>query len=562
MLLSAFGSALSLINSTVRTAALEAVPSSGSGAENVSNEPRSISWRTIAPGPKVPHPNEDLVDSSPSNRTIPRETGKAMSRRHVMPKEDEEHDTIITLVNGTPYRWERGYIHWYQMDDWYEDWPMTIHPGESINVHAKRRGGMSAVDSAAEVAYHLRGTSKPMSFMVQRRSFGRLDRDVNIHFLEDLQTKGNPKLSDHDLGFHVPPGGVNFVLAGKEGDFYSTSAPVAWMKSMWSDLKDLSLREIILPRSHHAGMWKVSGNYGPTNVHSSLTHEKDLRYQLETAGVRVLDFRPFISYIDGTTFASTGKILASHGTKIIEWWGLTGASLEEIILTINKFNEEHPGELIIFDIHHTSSMMQVKTYQVYEATADEHQLVYGALKKLKYRVSLPEGKDITKMPLREILGDKPSGVIIRVNNDWRICSDGKMSAMPGSHEGFVSSDFFPKNDRWSEKPHADQLIADQLGKLKEWRKHRKDRLLSADWILTKHWWQTIFPKQTVVDDSVEMYKLIYNQLWDDLTDEKYPNWIAVDGIDSSEIKDIVVAMNHCFVLRKCGSLGGRVKVKE
>lgn len=453
-----------------------------------------------------------------------------------------EWSTIITLINATPYRWRRGYSHSYQMEKWDERFPEYIEPGQSHRIFNARMGGLHLLDSAGEVAYHLEGTSKPMSFMVERRK--GVKHPIFIRFLENLETKTLGKKSQIDLGFHMFPGGSTFILAGTERNFVCTGPPKGWMQDMLPEIGHMPLRSIIMPRSHHVGMSKGNTQIGLGQAANTLCQTKTAKHQIEELGVRVLDVRPFLFQ---------GTYRAAHGTMILGAWnGMLGESVKDIGEAVRTFHNTYPGELIIIDIPAPDTGYIFNGRQ--EMTEEHIQGLYKILISLTKPLVLPDDEDITQWPLERFIGNKTSGTIIRVSQSWA-----ERKSFPGGQHGFVSDKNFPMNHRWSNTNTGEAMFRDQIDYIRRNRAGRDSKLFHADWVITQSIEDAVFPTRSINKMALEAYGGLYNDLWNATTDQVYPNWIATDNIHSSELTSFVVALNHCFVARKCGSLGGKVK---
>lgn len=497
-----------------------------------------------------------------TNLTAPEQIGvkKAAARNHKHKEEWEDAkngkpimatDSSVTVINATPFRWHRGYIHSYQMVGWEKMWPEYIEPGDSIRRITRPHGGSTRQDTAAEVAYHLEGTSQPMSFMLERTKGGGEGWTFLVRFLEDLESMGNAKLSMHDLGWHTAPGGVGFVLAGKEGHFISNDPPADWMQSMLPEIGHLQLREVVMPRSHHAGLWKITDLKGLALPCNTQTQDVDLYTQIGIGGVRVLDVRPLRYH---------GNFRESHGTKVLGvWHGAAGASLDEMIDMTNDFNDRHPGELFIWDLHATETMdadapKHKHSFKKLEGKGLEE--LYEKLKGLKHRVSIPDNEDISTWPLNDFIANKTSAVIIRVDQDWL-----EKARFPGGKEGFVTNQYFPTAHKFSNTPHAGFLAKDQVEGIMA-KSPRPSMTYIMDYLLTKTGWRSVLPGPNLREKAKVTWAKLYSLVWDMSTDERYPSWISMDGMHSDELKALAMAMNKCLGARNCGELKGKVKIKN
>lgn len=465
--------------------------------------------------------------------------GPVEPRANKGPLHDE--DTYIGVINSTPYRWVRGYNHCYQVSGWM--WPQYINPGESFQLLAERRNGFFNQDSAAEVDYHLEGTSKPMSFQVQYRK--GYPHKVWVAFKEGLETMNNRKGSQHELGFLRMPGGVGFILAGTEGRFISNDPPINWMQDTLADVGHIPLRELSLPRSHHAGMWKGVAPIGAGCTSNTLTQDDDLYNQLGNGGIRVLDVR-------ATKWHNHFR--ESHASKVkgLGWQGMFGAGVHEMIDIVNKFTADHPGELIIFDIHRDARNADDHFDRLDKRETAE---LYELLKLLKHRVSVPDGEDLTMWPLERFIANGTTAVLVHIKEPWL-----KLGSFPGGREGFVSDKNFPFHGRWSNKNDVDQMIKDQLRELRAHQKHRASKVWNTEWTISQHTGDVIWPDESIMKMNWPAWRSLYHEFWDALTDETYPNWLTMDKVHHNQQKALVMAINYCLAARKCGSLGGKVNM--
>ncbi|KAH6899885.1 hypothetical protein B0T10DRAFT_542219 [Thelonectria olida] len=449
--------------------------------------------------------------------------------------------TVIDVINATPYRWKRGHISSYQLPNWKDDWPEYIEPGQTFRIISYCRHGTVSTDTAGEVVYHLQGTRRPASFSLERRP-GK-QHHVWVKFLEELQTDTNGKHDELDLGYHQYPGGSQFILAGKEGDFSSNSIHPQWMQKLLPDIGHLSLREIVMPRSHHVGMSKAAESFGLGRKANTLCQTKTAAEQIEKFGIRVLDIRPY---------KYKHAYHAAHGSKVLGAWnGMFGEKIEDIAKAIGDFHKHYPGELIIVDLAEESGRIEYG----WQAFNEIDRIgLYKLFKDHARLTKLPEKEDITRWPLRKFIGDGKSATIVRVPDSWA-----KHPDYPGAKEGFVTGEGFPTTHRWSDTNKVDRLAEDQLVHLITERPHRDWKMHHADWIITQDAMQTAFPSHSITQMALPAYSALWRDMWRKMTDSTYPNWIAMDNIHSTALTSFVKTINKCHVARKCGKLGGKIK---
>jgi len=454
-------------------------------------------------------------------------------------------DTTAGLINATPYHWRRGYINGYQVHDW-TVWPEYINPGESASVRVRSHGGSIGADSAAEVRYHLEGTSEPMALQVEYRKGD--SHHVWVRFMESLRTLNNAPKTEHDLGFLNSPGGVGFVLAGTEGHFLSNDPPLNWMKATLPGIGHLPLRELAMPRSHHAGMWKAVAPIGAGVPSNTLTQNDGLWDQIRNGGIRVLDIR-------ATRWHDHFR--ESHASKvgILGWQGMFGAGVEEMIDIVNEFNREVPGELFIWDIHMVARSADRHWQPLNDWETNE---LYQLLKKLEHRVVIPDNEDITWWPLERLIGRGKSAVIVRISSSWLL--DHPKVKFPGGREGFATDRNFPLHDHWSAKNNVGSMVDDEIGAMASNRTRRDMAVFDMQWIITQDAGQIFMPVKSIMVLNEPAWRTLYREFWDALTDESYPNWLTMDGMHGNQIKAMCMAINKCLAARRCGTLGGKVKL--
>jgi hypothetical protein len=485
-----------------------------------------------------------LVAAAPTGHT---NTTSTISARSKSPWDNE--NTHISLINATPYRWRKTYQSSYQVQVWDKKWPEHIESGKAFTAFIRLPQSLDTrPDSAAEVTYELEGTKEPMSLQVQYRS-GRV-HNVYVEFQDNLQTLNNDKLTDHLLGFSRDQGGVGFLLAGTEGDFISNDGPLDWMVSQMDEIGHLPLREVALPRSHRAGQWKSTSYIGGAIGRTTRTQTLSLYDQLGNGGIRVLDVHPV--YRDG-------KFYDTHGSWVGNTWeGIMGSSISDMVDTMNQFMEDHPGELFIWDIQCEDALDAEESFTLMGNETREK--LYDELRRLNNRHVLPDRRDITTLPLSYFVNERNrrngrSHVIVRVSALWE-----RLNHFPGHGEGFVSALSMPTGSRWTNTNKVDRLVEHQIEGLREARKSRNAEIYNMDWILNQQGIQRIFPMsyESIVEMSGPAWRTLYQEFWEALTDETYPNWITLDDVHGSQHKAMAMAINKCLGARKCGDLGGKV----
>ncbi|KAG8418028.1 hypothetical protein J3459_006257 [Metarhizium acridum] len=477
---------------------------------------------------------------SATNRTL--DARELEARQFQFERYNETH---VSLINATPYRWHKTYNHSYQLMEWEKGWPEYIEPGKATTVSVKTTKHLVS-DTAGEATYRIEGTSKPMSLQVQYLS-GR-QHTVAVQFLEDLETIYSKKNATYNLGFLPRAGGSGFILAGNEGEFISNDGPPTWMQAQLSEIGHLPLREIVMPRSHHAGQWKSQEYFGWGSASNTQTQTLTLYEQLGRGGVRVLDVRPGLK---------RGRFYEHHGSMVGNaFHGMLGATLKEMVDMQNKFMADHPGEMYIWDIHETDTRDGDRKFKPLDDKG-RHKL-YDELRRLNHRANLPNVTDISRRPLNRFIsgagGEQgKSCVLVRVPTSWAT-----MKHFPGSKEGFLTGANLPLNSRWSDTNAFQKLVKDQVSGLLRARPSRSSELYNMDWVITQQGLGAAIPHISIIGLAGVAWRTLYQQFWDALSDQSYPNWITMDAIHDNSLKAMAMAMNKCLGARKCGALGGKI----
>lgn len=466
-------------------------------------------------------------------------------------------DIFIAVINATPYRWRRTHCHSYQLAAWKEErWPEYIEPGQAISHFCPNAPvGWAEEDTAAEVTYELEGTKQPASFNIQYRVEEGLEDDrfrIEILLKDGLKRLKTGRRADTDivdLGFRHAPDGVSWMISGKEESFDASSnardyhadrdQPGGWMQEILPWIGDRTLRELIMIRSHHGGLWK-GDTKGISREHNCLTQRMDLGQQLLDGGVRVIDVR---IYKKKDTFH------AAHGTKTAgRWHGCIGEKVENLIETINRFNDENPGELIVLDFHKETfdEGNHHKPLKIEDRVA-----VYKLFQeKLHHRAEMPYDEDPSRIPIEYYIGNKTSSVILRFANYW---AEQSQDFFPSSKHGFVYADHFPLWGRWTDTNNVTEMWQDQLDGLEASPYYYE--LFDLQWVLTPtladHMWADDTSGVRGMAGETMPYLRLY--LWNMMTIYLHPSWITLDSIIGREMRDLVKAMNYCFVGCQCGS---------
>lgn len=456
----------------------------------------------------------------------------------------------VGLLNGTPYRWELMTV---KGDDVGASFsillPDVLQPGQSVTWEAK----MNSDDAQAEVRYNLVGT-KEESWLTLNIHRG-FPHKVTVKYGGALETVGladsGKRGSVVDLG--VARGAVcaTFFLTGAEGRFYANDAPGNWMHTMLDDIGNYTLRDVMLPRSHRAGMYTGHKRYGLGNRINTFTQDFSIYYQLNVAGVRVFDLSPLLD--------KDGRIWESHGTmRAPQFHGGTGVSHDSLIAQINQFNDDFPGELIILDVR-GDGMRSGKGFRPLHGEGVRQ--VIDSFRRLNHRAVLVPGKDMTRMRIADIIGGggdgNKSAVVIRMPAN-RIPGLPPGHGWPGAKHGFVSEFELPVVRQWSNKGDENEMLYDQVAALEKHRGSGSGQpLFESDLLLTLKG-KALVGRTSVAELNAPAWVMLVDRFWTAFKGVVYPNWVAMDAIRDSSLRGVAMAVNQCFVAKRCGTLGGRV----
>ncbi|KAM3511398.1 hypothetical protein MY11210_004948 [Beauveria gryllotalpidicola] len=456
----------------------------------------------------------------------------------------------VGLVNGTPYRWKRIGKKFKDVDSallsklFRED----IQPGEPLTVYVRTW----SQKAEALIKYELVGTSEKTWFKL-RISPGR-PHQVTVEYGGALETVAagdeGKRGSIVDLGVDRGVSCATFYLTGSEGRFLSNDAPANWMHTMMEEIGNYTLRDVMLPRSHHAGMYTLDDSMGLGNRANTFTQDFSVYDQLKVGGVRVIDSRPVLK-------RKSNKVHESHGSKVAGLYhGTLGVSHDSMIDQINRFNDDYPGELIIIDVD-GREMRGDKHFNQLDAAGVAH--IVESFKRLKHRAVLVPGEDIARIPLSRFIGDGQSAVVIRMEEHRIRNLPGE--GYPGATQGFVTSDELPYHKHWSNMKKLGRMVKDQIGRLSDYKDGSFRKLYASDFLLTQKGIDVLFGAP-IREINEEVWRMLVGVFWPFFHKDVYPNWIAMDSIRGSELRGIAMAVNECLVAKRCGKLGDRVPDAE
>ncbi|PSN67147.1 PLC-like phosphodiesterase [Corynespora cassiicola Philippines] len=415
----------------------------------------------------------------------------------------------LTLVNGSPNDWVLSGHSSYQMDTW--SWP-TISAGKSAKVYVEFGTKGHTGDDAGEAFYDVKDVGK---FEIQ----GRKPSDYKLTIkLNEMETKQSKKGDNIDLGFRHD-NAVNWIMSTDEaGDWWSNSGTYTdWMQQSMGSLGNRTLKQIVMPGSHDAGMSTFKP--GTVGAHFTNTQTQYLDfYQQLMAGSRYFDLRPVIS---------NGEWVAGHYSAIEDiWLGGNGQSLKDIIQQVNDFTKEYK-ELIIINLSHTLDT----DHDFKDLTQEQWHDLFKTLEGVENRFTVddPGNKDFTNNVLGDFIADRASVFIFA-------SLPGEMSLGDYAKKGFFRGENFPIYDSYSNSNEAEEMENDQIKKVKDERNlvaddgKRKDKFHILSWTLTQQPEDVLNPDKAIMNLATEVHDDLFDKAFNAFTPESFPNVLYVDAI--------------------------------
>jgi hypothetical protein len=446
----------------------------------------------------------------------------------------------VTLINASPYDWKLTYSHSYQMD---------FKPAQLIPAGTSHEQYVEFYynrDDAAEATYELIGSPEPASFQLQAR--GSEGMHLQVSYLDNLTSLNNAEESTIPLGFEHD-GGVSFILSGDGIEPYiSTNPPVGWMQATLKTVGPKTLREISIPTSHDAGMSEITGPFGGI-AHNTKTQSGHIFDQLMN-GARWFDIRP-------VNFA--GGWYTGHFTDIPKYIpfitavGATGRSMIDIVVDINRFTSQHPGELIVLDLTH--EMDGTGDYWEWELAEEQWQCLYELLRDIKNLWSVTSNipEDYTSVPLSTFIqpGSK-SAVLIRLPSYAPLPRESMICQLHDGcgHSAFVHDLHFPVGGSYSDTSDKEFLATDQITKLQSLRLTSNSLMQCSTWTITLgSFWDMISfwnEARSIIGQARVAHRMLFSKLWPAISENTYPNLIEVDDFHNSQFTALAMAINNKY----------------
>ncbi|KAH8714014.1 putative glucan endo-1,3-beta-glucosidase [Beauveria bassiana] len=252
-----------------------------------------------------------------------------------------------TIVNLTPHNFKHvGGPKPYQFHKWDFD---DIPSGKGRRNDAwYKQAGVDLTTTNGYAYYEIEGTNQKFNVHVTT-NMDDVRFPQRIWF--DLQGMGMGA-KEYTVPSSQRP--VTLVIGGSKEYGFFTSLQFGkynWMKDMYDVIKDRKLHHVVVPGSHDAAMNNITmaGWWGFGSADNTETQSLDLYNQLKV-GSRFFDMR--ISSVNN------GKFYGAHVSDELGKTpaGATGPSLDDLIIGMNRFSNDYPGEVVIWYIKYMTDL--------------------------------------------------------------------------------------------------------------------------------------------------------------------------------------------------------------
>jgi hypothetical protein len=224
------------------------------------------------------------------------------------------------------------------------------------------------------------------------------------------------------------------------------------MKDERPQLKDLTLRDVMWPGSHDAGMSFAKDLTLGASTGNVVTQMHTIREQLDL-GIRLFDIRPNIKH---------NKLICAHVNfcgDVLRWQGGFGESIADVVNGINDFTSAHVGECVILHVHDfcgfsadvpdypdpATSKWKEGYWDYKNFSHEQWERLYKELEQLQGLFMVPEKSKASHLSTYkwvDVVPENGSTVIVVMSNS-RGEEEQHMSARQG--RGFFKSDqWYPK----------------------------------------------------------------------------------------------------------------------
>ncbi|KAF4949268.1 hypothetical protein FGADI_9039 [Fusarium gaditjirri] len=457
--------------------------------------------------------------------------------------------SYFLIVNATPWNMTLVGKHSYQMKQF--DFPKTIKAGTSKRIYIQ---GIGRQDDAGEATYAFKDLpGRPdLEFKYSGR-YGEYGYPggpgAGIQF-KKLKTLNNKHGSFHQLDWYLE-NNVPFIIASSEENprkpsvwpwLVSTNPPEDWMHSIYPRIACLKLRELAMPGTHNSGMSRFHrGSFfgaGWNTKNQMLNVSMQLKY-----GARYIDFRPS---------KTGGKWAAGHfGFDCGNWHGGNGEYLEDVIDSLNEFTRRNQ-ELIILHLDHGLNSDTFKGNKRAKMSQEEWEDVMKRLERINYRVkNRGNESDLTSLRVSDFIPGRPAVIIVVDDYHYKKTPKGTpdydsqitVDTSAFADKGIFNGSQFPQHDDYANTNNQKKMVADQMEKMKRYRKSPESKMFLLSWFLT----QRLNP---IIFNAVQANRALIELLWPRMSRSTYPNIISVDAYpDNRDLVALAMAINYHFAPR-------------
>ncbi len=306
-----------------------------------------------------------------------------------------------------------------------------------------------------------------------------------------------------------------------------------WMQANLDKLGEKTLRQLCLPGSHNAGMGIFTSGTPFASPCNTLTQTSLVLGQLQL-GSRYFDIRPVVS---------AGQYYTGHYTKLnlvglSSWQGANGQSIEAIINDVNTFTRDN-AELIILHLSHDLDT-DVGNSKYAPFTQGQWNGLLSMMKESINNLKILSTNDLTQLKLNDYIGNGEPAVIVIVEP-----SASDISIDNFTDSGFYLANTFPVYNVYSDSNNVEQMITDQLGKMREQKITPDSAYFLLSWTLTQSTSQVTscaagLPN-SIIDLANEANSALTERLLPACNNSCFPNIVYIDAI-SQGVDVISLAM--------------------
>ncbi|KAL3421997.1 PLC-like phosphodiesterase [Phlyctema vagabunda] len=430
----------------------------------------------------------------------------------------------FNLINASPYNWTRTGFNQYQMVSW--DFPERLNSGEVYGGYVEYSDGVFSTleDDYGDLTYSFDGAPNVHIF-VRAERYDEYASDTSMNIYVEL-TKSSGDVARTDLGFRHD-GSVDYVVVGVQDNVYGNDAPVDWMHSSLAVIGDMTLSQVSIAGSHDSGMAVDNGGTFFASDANAKTQVLSINDQL-TKGTRWFDIRPVVS---------DGRWVCGHygyTGSFVKWQGRNGQYIDEVVDQVNSFLATNK-ELVVLEISH--GLQTDDNYR--DLTSDEWNDALDQFLKLKNVYVLKQGDDFFNLTMNDFIGSQ--GAVILISRDYE---------PPSSYvqKGVYGTSSFPYGGSYADKGTPQEVIDDQINKLKTWREGRPDaKYFQLSWTVTLQGADNVF--STILDGANSIKGTLAKNLIPVLSKTAVANSMLIDYVIDKQVAVTAMASNYLYKTR-------------